>query len=550
MTGSSGYAPPAFVGAIRLDLSKNEGRAPCGLDLIRSVTGLSELARYPDLKELQSALAATYGVSAERVLVTAGADDALLRLCLLQLRRTNGEAKKHALVAAPTFEMIPRYVGVAGGDLVTVPWPSGAFPTDALLAAASEHTSLVVVVSPNNPTGAVATYADVARIARELPGACVVLDAAYAEYGGEDLVSEVQGMPNVVVVRTLSKAWGLAGLRVGCAIAPADVLQQLHAAGNPMPVSIASARLAVRWLQDGRDYVAAHVAWVCQKRVELARRLRCLGVAPSEPCQGNFLLVRGVRPEWLTRALAAFGIAVRRFPGQADLRDAVRIGVPSEQGGYDELVAALEVVLAPQALLFDMDGVLADVTASYRQAIVQTAASFGVVVTPADVTAAKARGDANDDWQLTRSLMAARGVSRDLAEVVAQFERRYEQLRDGERLLVAAEQLRGWRRRMPLAVVTGRPREQAEYFLAQFEIRELFDAVVCREDAALKPDPAPVKLAMERLGVRSAWMLGDTIDDLDAARGAGALPIGVGSQLVDQRAACILTSAADLEGLL
>ena len=82
--------------------------------------------------------------------------------------------------------------------------------------------------------------------------------------------------------------------------------------------------------------------------------------------------------------------------------------------------------------------------------------------------------------------------------------------------------------RLPLAVVTGRPREEAECFLRQHAIEDCFSTVVCREDAdALKPDPAPVRVALERLGVESAWMLGDTPDDARAARGAGALAIGV-----------------------
>ena len=79
----------------------------------------------------------------------------------------------------------------------------------------------------------------------------------------------------------------------------------------------------------------------------------------------------------------------------------------------------------------------------------------------------------------------------------------------------------------PLALVTGRPRRDAERFLERFGLADLFDVVVTREDAALKPDPAPVRLALERLGVERAWMVGDTPDDLVAARGAGVLPLGV-----------------------
>jgi len=540
----AGYAPPGFAAEITLDLSKNEGRSPRLDETASSSVTAIALARYPDLLQLRQALADNYGVAPERLLVTAGGDDALLRLCLMTARG------RQAVVATPTFEMIPRYVALAGGELVTVPWPGGAFPTAAVLAATSSDTAIVFVVSPNNPTGAVASRADLQRIANALPDAIVVLDAAYAEFADDDLITCAEQLPNVVIVRTLSKAWGLAGLRVGCAIAAPEVIQRLHASGNPMPVSIASAHTALRRLQNGRADVADYVAEVRSQRAELAALLTRLGLPPVEPCQGNFVLAHGAKPTWLVAALAALGIAIRRFPDQPELADAVRIALPGEPVGYRSLALALETVLAPRAMLFDMDGVLADVSESYRVAIVTTASEFGVNITEADIVAAKLRGNANDDWQLTRLLMAERGVQRSLEAVIERFEACYLKLRDRERLMISVERLCSWKQRFRLAVVTGRPRQQAEYFLEQFGIRELFDAVVCREDAALKPDPAPVRLAMQQLQVTTAWMLGDTVDDMVAARKAGVLPIGVGAAVPKDSAACVLNNPEDLENLL
>lgn len=545
MNASAGYAPPGFAGEITLDLSKNEGRVPGDGSLLDCAPTLEELRRYPGLQELRRVMASTYGVSPDRLLVTAGGDDALLRLCLLSLR-----GGRQALVASPTFEMIPRYVALAGGELLQVPWPDGAFPIDALLAQASSDTAIVFVVSPNNPTGGVASSSDLARIARALPDAVVVLDAAYAEFADDDLMACAQQFANVVIVRTLSKAWGLAGLRVGCAIATPELIRRLHAAGNPMPVSIASAALALRRLQNGCADVADHVAMVRQQRVDLSELLLRLGTRPVAPCQGNFVLVHGVSAQWLTGAMAALGIAVRRFPGQPELQDAVRIALPAEQAAYARLCGALTAVLAPKALLFDMDGVLADVSQSYRAAIVATAASYGVALTDDDIVAAKLRGNANDDWQLTQTLVAERGVACSLAEVTDRFEQWYRELRSCERLLIDVDRLRAWRQRFRMAVVTGRPREQAEYFLSHFGIRDVFDVVVCREDAPLKPDPAPVQLALQQLQESAAWMLGDTVDDMAAARAAGVLPIGVGAAVPPATAAYVLRMPEELEELL
>ncbi len=183
---------------------------------------------------------------------------------------------------------------------------------------------------------------------------------------------------------------------------------------------------------------------------------------------------------------------------------------------------------APQALLFDLDGVLADVRESYRRAVVETAAQLGVVLTPPEIAAAKAEGDANNDWVLTRRLLARHGVEADLDEVTRRFEALYQGgLWEAERLLCPVAVVARLARRLPLGVVTGRPRRDAERFLEHFGLAEHFVGMVCMGEAPAKPDPAPVRLCLEHLGVVRAWMLGDTPDDVRAALGAGVLPLGV-----------------------
>ena len=211
----------------------------------------------------------------------------------------------------------------------------------------------------------------------------------------------------------------------------------------------------------------------------------------------------------------------------------------------------------PDAILFDLDGVLADVRDSYRLAMVGAAAAFGVDITREAIAAAKTEGDANNDWVLTRRMLAARGVDVSLAEVTERFEALYQGgLWRRERLLVPAERIAGWARRLPLGIVTGRPRADAERFLAHFEIAGCFGASVCMGEAAAKPDPAPVRLCLEQLGVTRAWMLGDTPDDIRAALGAGVVALGVNAPGEDATAALLAAGAArivdpnELEGLL
>ncbi|HCH64454.1 MAG: hypothetical protein CL927_14405 [Deltaproteobacteria bacterium] len=522
------YKVPRAEAPTDLFLDGNECRGPEPRFAARVLAEEAErLRRYPDAAPLTALLAERFGIAPGQVLVTAGGDDALDRICRVAVRE-GGDV----ILPRPGFEMVARYTRLAGGTIVDVPWTAPAYPTDAVLAAVGPETRAVVVTSPNNPTGGFATADDLRRLAQAAPNAWLVVDLAYAEFAEEDLTTIALELPNAVVVRTFSKAWGLAGLRVGYALASAERIDRLRASGAPYAVSGPSLLLAEARLREGEADLQATVERVRFEREDLRRRLHRLGIeAPAS--QGNFVFAKVDDPIWMRDALAGLGIAIRAFPGRPGLERAVRITCPADVRSYTRLTRALETVLRPEAWLFDLDGVLADVSRSYRQAILQTAAEFGVSLTAADVANAKAEGDANNDWVLTQRLLARAGVVVSLEAVTETFERLYQGTDEApglwttETLLVPPEQLRRWATARPLAVVTGRPRRDAERFLDAFGIRDCFRSVMCMEDGPAKPDPAPVLKALSELDVARAWMVGDTPDDAAAARSAGVLPLGI-----------------------
>ena len=386
-------------------------------------------------------------------------------------------------------------------------------------------------MSPNNPTGAVATLETLQRLHDALPSAWIWVDAAYAEFAETDLTPLALQLPRCVVYRTLSKAWGLAGLRVGYAIGPAEAIDALRAVGGPYPCSTPSLQIAHQVLQDDTS-MRATVQRVVTGRQRLTETLTELG-ASCVPSQANFVLARFGRPEragWVADALASLGIAVRRFatPG---LQDALRITVPPAAAAQETLDRALRTALSPEVLLFDVDGVLIDTASSYDAAILATAADFGVTITDDDISRRRAAGDANNDWILTQELLAERGVERPLDVVRDRFEAHMDAgLWKQERLLLAASQLPC---DVPLAVVTGRPRRDLERSFARYGLDDRFVASVCMGESDAKPSPAPVRKVLETLGVQRAWMLGDTPDDILAARGAGVVALGIGAQPQD-----------------
>ena len=554
------YAPRRPSGPIDLFLDANEGRF-AGIDMLTlaASVGTEGVRRYPSAANLERAIGEKLGIRASSVLVTAGGDEAIDRACRAFL-----QAGSELILPVPTFEMIGRFASLAGATVVSPAWPSGPYPTAAVIDRVSDGAAMIAVVSPNNPTGAVATARDLERLAEAAPRAILLVDLAYTEFADEDLTAAALSLPNAVIIRSFSKAYGLAGLRVGYAAGREELVRAMRASGTPFSAGAFSLAAADAALKEGAA-VGRAVAVVRHERAELGRILQGVGVLPIES-QANFVLAEFDDAGWVWRALAGLGIAVRRFDEGSGLERSLRITCPANARAFERLCGAIRAAVRPQALLFDMDGVLSDVSRSYRRAIAVTAASFGVRVNPAEVAAAKAEPDSNNDWIVTQRLLGRAGVAAGLEEVTRRFERIYQGteqvpgLERDETLIPARDLLERLGSRMRLGIVTGRPRRAAERFLTRFELARLFDVVVCLEDGPSKPDPAPVRLALSRLGVPTAWMVGDTPDDLAAARAAGVVPLGIGAPGDDRTvsatrleaagASQVLSSLSELEGML
>lgn len=339
VAGTAPYEVPERPADTVLRLDGNEGALPPAelLELV-SELGPAALRDYPSGRELESQLAARFDIDPRRVLVTAGADDALDRAC----RAVLGPGRELVL-PVPTFEMLQRYPRLVGADLRTVPWPGGPYPTDQVIGAVSPRTRCVAVVTPNNPTGAIATAEDLRRISAATPRALLVADLAYTEFADQDLTGAALALPNALVVRTFSKAWGLAGLRVGYALGPEAVIRWLRAVGSPYPNSTLSLALATRQLATGAGRMHAFVARVRAERSRLTTLLESRGVGVL-PSQANFILARFRDARGVWGGLHTHGIAVRRFPDHAELGDALRITCPGSADDFARLCTALDAV--------------------------------------------------------------------------------------------------------------------------------------------------------------------------------------------------------------
>ncbi len=268
----------------------------------------ARLNEYPEgtYRELRSAAAAYVGVDPAQIVPGAGADG----LIALAARTFLGPGRR-ACVTRPTYPLYAIASGIEGAEV-------GAEPAGA---------DLIWVCNPNNPTGELVDPERIAALARANPHAAVVVDEAYAEYGGASVVPLIEQAPNLVALRTLSKAFGLAALRVGYAVASPEVARELDRRRDPAPVGTPAARIAAAALREPRLDVEQTVA----ERERMRAALAGAGLDVPES-HANFVLVR-TDPAVADR-LEADGLVVRRFP------DAVRITVrlPAEN---DLILAAL-----------------------------------------------------------------------------------------------------------------------------------------------------------------------------------------------------------------
>jgi histidinol-phosphate aminotransferase len=300
--------------------------------------------RYPDPQPapLIDALASLYGVRPEQLLVGRGSDEAIDLL----VRAFCRAGKDAILIQPPTFGMYATYAQIQDAEVIEVPL-AGDFTldVDAVMAAMTPAVKLVFVCTPNNPTGQRVPRTDVERLALQLEGrALLVVDEAYVEFSDDDSVAGLIDLhDNLAVLRTLSKAWALAGARIGCLLAHPDVIALLRRimAPYPLPSPCVAAALAALTPQ-GQAAAREHLVLVRTQRERMRQALaRVPGVCAVLPSQANFLAVRFEDAGAAFRRLLAAGIVVRDVRRYPDLGDALRItiGTPQENA---RVLAALE----------------------------------------------------------------------------------------------------------------------------------------------------------------------------------------------------------------
>jgi histidinol-phosphate aminotransferase len=331
-------------------LNQNESPWDVPPALKREVLAAAEHApwhRYPEFAppELLASLAEHYGWTADGVLVGNGSNE-LIQATLA----TTLETGDVVVAPTPTFSLYRLLTGVLGGRYRPVPLgPDFAYDVDALVeAAARERARVVVLNSPNNPTGSALPEGAVERLLEET-GALVVCDEAYQEFGGPTALPLLRNSSRVVVLRTFSKALGMAGLRFGLALAHPAVARELAKGKLPYNVNVVTLAAAAAALRHHAE-LAERVRLIIEQRARLTDRLSALPAFAVYPSAANFVLIRCLRQparEVFRRLLDEHGILVRDVSAGSELAQCLRISVGTAED-VDAVVDALARITAEE----------------------------------------------------------------------------------------------------------------------------------------------------------------------------------------------------------
>jgi len=321
------YHPPlSGRSGVRLDF--NENTFACSPKVLETLARISraELTMYPEREHVERIAAAHLGLSAPQVLLTNGVDEAIHVLCQTYLG-----AGDEMLLPVPTYSMYGVYASGTEACLVEVQADDTfRFPLDALLAKVTPATKLIAIANPNSPTGQAVRREDILRILNAAPHAVVFVDEAYFHFYGHTVIDLIGSVPNLIVARTFSKAYGLAGLRLGLLAAPEEQMQWLRRVISPYSVNSLALACLPSALED-QPYIDWYVSEVLAARTEFTAFLDRIGIR-YWPSSANFVLVSiGPKHAAFCNAMHQRGVLVRDRSADPGCDGCVRITIGTRE---------------------------------------------------------------------------------------------------------------------------------------------------------------------------------------------------------------------------
>ena len=321
------YHPPlGSRDALRLDFNENTlACSPKVCEVLGSISA-GALTRYPEREPVEALVAANLGLAPQQVALTNGVDEAIHVLF-----ETFLEPGDELLLPVPTYTMYEVYASATDASEVAVQAADDLeFPFERLLAAISPRTKIIGIANPNSPSGTAATRAQLIEIASRAPHAVLLVDEAYFHFHGETMIDLVGSVPNLIVARTFSKAYGLAGLRLGLLAGPVEIMRWVRRVLSPYSVNSLALACLPPALED-QAYINWYVSEVLAARGDFESALDAAGIR-RWPSRANFVLVDiGPQHAEFVRLMRAGGVLVRDRSGDPGCDGRVRITIGTRE---------------------------------------------------------------------------------------------------------------------------------------------------------------------------------------------------------------------------
>lgn len=523
-----GYFVPLYENTwdIKIDSNENNyGPSPHVINTLKNIT-YKDISFYPFYGELSEKIAKFYGFETKNIKVTNGADEAIQGI--IQTYLEEGDS---LLTLDISFEMPVIYTQIQGGNVIKVPFKEKwIFPVNDFINAIDENVKIIYLASPNNPTGNLIEEEDLKQVIEKAGSKIILIDETYANYSGTSYKEYAKKYNNIFVVRSFSKDFALAGLRLGCIISSEENTNNLKKVISPFSVNALAMKAGIAALEDTQYFCEIKQEITASKK-ELKIFFEQLGAKVYESF-ANFLLIDfGKKTEFVYHKLRQANIAVKLFKKGSLLENHLRVTIPTKSG-FEKIKSALKT---KPFLVFDMDGVLVDARNSYRVTIEKTYEKFsGKKITQEEIQAAKNLGGLNNDWDLTKYLLEKEGIKVTYQDIVDVFQEIYwaqgKGLINNETPLFDRKVLEELSKDYNLSVFTGRLRAEAMFALEKFNAADLFFPILTTDDIPHgkgKPDPYGLNLTKEMTISDKYTYFGDTPDDMIAATAAGFEAIGI-----------------------
>lgn len=536
---------------LKLDFNERADSIPQWLN--EFTVDVANLWRYPDRKAIESLIAGQFKTDSENVFLSNGGDESielLFKLCKLD--------NQSILLPLPAFSQYTHQLGIWGIENCLIQSQPDLSIDSASIKQHLKPNQWLIITRPNNPTGECLdkeVLIDLINTAKT-KGTNVFLDEAYVQFYIEnDAINYALEYDNVISLNTFSKAYGLAGARLGYLIGNVKLINQFKKYAMPFNVNQLSLQVAALGLQN-KDEVHKYCTKISKNRHEIYTFLSSCSIETFDG-KGNFLLFK-VKPK-IKQILALYmgknGIQIKSDVN--DLVNWVRITIPEN---INFLMQVLKTIFTPQILGFDMDGVLIDTSQSYDACIIETVKYFTkITVSATHIIELRENGGFNNDWDLSQGLIKQHGFTVKYDDVVKIFQQFYmgkddkPGLKEKEVSLLNEHNIVArFNKKYLTAIITGRPKPEAIEGVLLLKINP--DFVISADDVSQqKPSPQGINWLKSTTGKKRMWFCGDTVDDMQAGMAAGCVCIGIGENaqnLYMAGADIVLNSINELSELL